>query len=141
MMEFLTCQSYVSYRVYNNIKPTKDELDYPVAYSIVVHTNFGLVERLIRAIWRPQEWFSKTSIACHQEVIWRSFESISYVYMSTKKPIENFLMHFKKLQTASQIFFLQRNAKMLFMNIFLDYRRISIVLKSSSSGVQNGSIL
>ena len=35
--------------------PTQDELNYPVAYSIVVHANFGQVERLIRAIWRPQE--------------------------------------------------------------------------------------
>ena len=53
--EYLTCQSYISSREYNNIKPTQDELNYPVAYSIVVHTNFGQVERLIRAIWRPQE--------------------------------------------------------------------------------------
>lgn len=56
--EFWTCQTYISSRVYNNVKPTQDELTYPVAYSIVVHANFGQVERLIRAIWRPQEWLS-----------------------------------------------------------------------------------
>ena len=50
-----SCQTHISSRVYNNIRPTQDELNYPVAYSIVVHANFGQVERLIRAIWRPQE--------------------------------------------------------------------------------------
>ena len=50
-----SCQAYISSRVYNNIRPPQDELNYPVAYSIVVHANFGQVERLIRAIWRPQE--------------------------------------------------------------------------------------
>ena len=53
-----SCQTYISSRVYNNIESTQDELNYPVAYSIVVHANFGQVERLIRAIWRPQEWSS-----------------------------------------------------------------------------------
>ena len=33
------------------------ELNFPLAYSIVIHKNAGMVERLLRSIYRPQNFY------------------------------------------------------------------------------------
>ena len=84
MDNFENCSSYFTRRGYTNEYTTKDELNFPVAYSckmvhtkysiridyyisdncvyhlqsIVAHDNFGQLERLIRSIWRPQERYT-----------------------------------------------------------------------------------
>ena len=57
MKQFPYCSDYLLSRGFNNRQPSEEELEFPIAYSIVVHSHFGLVERLIRSIWRPQERF------------------------------------------------------------------------------------
>ena len=57
MKQFPYCSDYLLTRGFNNRQPSEDELEFPIAYSIVIHSHFGLVERLIRSIWRPLERF------------------------------------------------------------------------------------
>lgn len=57
LKQFPYCSDYLLSRGFNKRQPSEDELEFPIAYSIVVHSHFGLVERLIRSIWRPQERF------------------------------------------------------------------------------------
>ena len=57
MKQFPYCSDYLLSRGFNNRQPSQDEREFPIAYSIVVHSHFGMVERLIRSIWRPQERF------------------------------------------------------------------------------------
>ena len=48
---FKTARQYVEY-------PLSDvELDFPLAYSIVVHRDAGLAERLLRSIYRSQNFY------------------------------------------------------------------------------------
>ncbi|KAF5896747.1 beta-1,3-galactosyl-O-glycosyl-glycoprotein beta-1,6-N-acetylglucosaminyltransferase 4, partial [Clarias magur] len=47
------CSKYLSARGYNGIPVTNEERDFPLAYSLVVHKNMPMVERIIRAIYAP----------------------------------------------------------------------------------------
>ncbi|XP_051962892.1 beta-1,3-galactosyl-O-glycosyl-glycoprotein beta-1,6-N-acetylglucosaminyltransferase 4-like [Xyrauchen texanus] len=48
------CKNYTEQRGYNAIYETKEEHSFPLAYSLVVHKNSAMVERIIRAIYAPQ---------------------------------------------------------------------------------------
>ncbi|XP_062874098.1 beta-1,3-galactosyl-O-glycosyl-glycoprotein beta-1,6-N-acetylglucosaminyltransferase 4 [Trichomycterus rosablanca] len=48
------CARYISVRGYNGIWVTDEERNFPLAYSLVVHKNMPMVERIIRAIYAPQ---------------------------------------------------------------------------------------
>ena len=52
-----TCKEYLSYRNYLLQSPVVDEESFPIAYSIVVHRDAHQVERMIRAIYRPQNHY------------------------------------------------------------------------------------
>ena len=63
---------------------SEEELEFPIAYSIVVHSHFGLVERLIRSIWRPQERFYHQNFNEHNVRISnfaKSFQSIQSAFI------------------------------------------------------------
>ncbi|XP_026862058.1 beta-1,3-galactosyl-O-glycosyl-glycoprotein beta-1,6-N-acetylglucosaminyltransferase 4 [Electrophorus electricus] len=47
------CPKYTKARGYNDIVVTEEERDFPLAYSLVVHKNMPMVERIIRAIYAP----------------------------------------------------------------------------------------
>ncbi|XP_076854191.1 beta-1,3-galactosyl-O-glycosyl-glycoprotein beta-1,6-N-acetylglucosaminyltransferase 4 [Brachyhypopomus gauderio] len=47
------CQKYSKARGYDDITVTEEERDFPLAYSLVVHKNMPMVERIIRAIYAP----------------------------------------------------------------------------------------
>ena len=51
------CQEYKANRSFLEISPNSNEDNYPIAYSIVVHRGAGQVERLLRAIYRPQNQY------------------------------------------------------------------------------------
>ena len=51
------CKEYLSYRNYLLQSPVIDEESFPIAYSIVVHRDAHQVERMIRAIYRPQNHY------------------------------------------------------------------------------------
>ncbi|TSM86005.1 Beta-1,3-galactosyl-O-glycosyl-glycoprotein beta-1,6-N-acetylglucosaminyltransferase 4 [Bagarius yarrelli] len=47
------CPKYLSARGYSGSFVTEEERDFPLAYSLVVHKNLPMVERIIRAIYSP----------------------------------------------------------------------------------------
>ncbi|KAJ7993747.1 hypothetical protein DPEC_G00257890 [Dallia pectoralis] len=47
------CQRYVEIRRYDVITVSEGELGFPLAYSLVVHKNAPMVERIFRAIYAP----------------------------------------------------------------------------------------
>ena len=48
------CEKFISERNYITDSLSKEEEDFPLAYSFVVHKDAGQVERLLRAVYRPQ---------------------------------------------------------------------------------------
>ena len=51
------CQNFVQTRKYITIFMTTLERDFPLAYSLVVYKDAELVERILRAIYRPQNYY------------------------------------------------------------------------------------
>ncbi|TRY60831.1 hypothetical protein DNTS_003165 [Danionella cerebrum] len=49
----LDCDQFVSSQGYDAIQATETEREFPLAYSIVVHQDAAIVERLLRAIYMP----------------------------------------------------------------------------------------
>ncbi|XP_030647277.1 beta-1,3-galactosyl-O-glycosyl-glycoprotein beta-1,6-N-acetylglucosaminyltransferase 4 [Chanos chanos] len=47
------CSKYTESRGYNDISVTDEERQFPLAYSLVVHKNIAMVERILRAIYAP----------------------------------------------------------------------------------------
>ncbi|CAI9592759.1 unnamed protein product [Staurois parvus] len=48
------CQKFKQFRKYITIPMHKEEEDFPIAYSMVIHENIETFERLLRAIYVPQ---------------------------------------------------------------------------------------
>ncbi|XP_077329366.1 beta-1,3-galactosyl-O-glycosyl-glycoprotein beta-1,6-N-acetylglucosaminyltransferase 3-like [Lithobates pipiens] len=48
------CQKFKQLRKYLTIPMSKEEEDFPIAYSMVIHENIEMFERLLRAIYVPQ---------------------------------------------------------------------------------------
>lgn len=49
----LDCGQFLASRRYNEIQISQEELDFPLAFSLVVHKDAHMVERLLRAIYAP----------------------------------------------------------------------------------------
>ncbi|XP_072520925.1 beta-1,3-galactosyl-O-glycosyl-glycoprotein beta-1,6-N-acetylglucosaminyltransferase 4 [Salminus brasiliensis] len=47
------CPRYIKVRGYSEISVNEEEQNFPLAYSLVVHKNMPMVERIIRAIYAP----------------------------------------------------------------------------------------
>ncbi|XP_017286693.1 beta-1,3-galactosyl-O-glycosyl-glycoprotein beta-1,6-N-acetylglucosaminyltransferase 4 [Kryptolebias marmoratus] len=47
------CSFFTQFRGYNDVCVSEEERDFPLAYSLVVHKSAWMVERLIRAIYSP----------------------------------------------------------------------------------------
>ncbi|XP_028274392.1 beta-1,3-galactosyl-O-glycosyl-glycoprotein beta-1,6-N-acetylglucosaminyltransferase 4-like [Parambassis ranga] len=47
------CPSFIKFRGYEDVCATKEEENFPLAYSLVVHKSAWMVERLIRALYSP----------------------------------------------------------------------------------------
>ena len=50
----LDCETFKKYRKYIMYPTSKEEAEYPLAFSIMMYRNPQMVERLLRAIYRPQ---------------------------------------------------------------------------------------
>lgn len=48
------CPSYIKNRGFNTEILSDEERDFPIAYSMVIHEKIGMFERLLRAIYAPQ---------------------------------------------------------------------------------------
>ncbi|XP_072354339.1 beta-1,3-galactosyl-O-glycosyl-glycoprotein beta-1,6-N-acetylglucosaminyltransferase 3-like [Scyliorhinus torazame] len=57
-MDYLTmtrdCDNFVKIREYITFPLSTEERDFPLAYSMVIHTNIEMFERLLRSIYAPQ---------------------------------------------------------------------------------------
>ena len=51
------CGVFRERRGYLQSPMSQSEADFPIAFSLVVHKGAGLVERLLRAIYRPQNFY------------------------------------------------------------------------------------
>ena len=51
------CDSFVNNRGYHSHHVTAEERDFPVAFSILMHTDVERTERLLRAIYRPHNLY------------------------------------------------------------------------------------
>ena len=51
------CANFITRRGYNSLPVTEEETNFPIAFSILYHDNFEQVERLLRAIYRPQNTY------------------------------------------------------------------------------------
>lgn len=51
------CTHFRTIRGYSSHVVTEEELRFPVAFSILLHENGEQAERLLRAIWRPQNFY------------------------------------------------------------------------------------
>lgn len=51
------CNLFRKIRKYDSLNIEKDELDFPIAYSILTYNNVEQFERLLRAIYRPQNYY------------------------------------------------------------------------------------
>lgn len=49
----LDCGQFLGSRGYNEVQISEQELDFPLAFSLVVHKDAPMVERLLRAIYAP----------------------------------------------------------------------------------------
>uniref|UniRef100_A0A3B4DE67 Glucosaminyl (N-acetyl) transferase 4a n=2 Tax=Pygocentrus nattereri TaxID=42514 RepID=A0A3B4DE67_PYGNA len=92
------CPRYIEARGYNGIAVTDEEQNFPLAYSLVVHKNIPMVERIIRAIYAPHNIYcihydqksSKSFIAavtnlakCFPNIIIASkLESVQYAHVT-----------------------------------------------------------
>ncbi|XP_007903534.1 beta-1,3-galactosyl-O-glycosyl-glycoprotein beta-1,6-N-acetylglucosaminyltransferase 4 isoform X1 [Callorhinchus milii] len=53
----LNCDQYLHLRGYHSDPISEEELGYPLAFSLVVHKNAIMVERVLRAIYMPQNLY------------------------------------------------------------------------------------
>ncbi|KAL1789006.1 beta-1,3-galactosyl-O-glycosyl-glycoprotein beta-1,6-N-acetylglucosaminyltransferase [Sigmodon hispidus] len=51
------CASFIKMRKYIIEPLSKEEVDFPIAYSIVVHHKIEMLDRLLRAIYMPQNFY------------------------------------------------------------------------------------
>ncbi|XP_041359541.1 N-acetyllactosaminide beta-1,6-N-acetylglucosaminyl-transferase-like [Gigantopelta aegis] len=52
-MQTQNCEEFRRYHGYNYVPTTKEETDFPIAYSIVFHKDIAQVNMLLKAIYRP----------------------------------------------------------------------------------------
>ncbi|KAK0146080.1 Beta-1,3-galactosyl-O-glycosyl-glycoprotein beta-1,6-N-acetylglucosaminyltransferase [Merluccius polli] len=48
------CTAYITRRGFITVPLSAEEQDFPIAYSMVIHEKVGMFERLLRALYRPQ---------------------------------------------------------------------------------------
>ncbi|KAK7895920.1 hypothetical protein WMY93_021245 [Mugilogobius chulae] len=51
------CRAFLQSRGYRDVCTSQDEMNFPLAYSLVVHTDAWMVERLIRTLYSPSNIF------------------------------------------------------------------------------------
>lgn len=51
------CDEFVTTRGYNDPVPSREEMDFPIAYSILLYKDVEQAERLLRAIYMPQNYY------------------------------------------------------------------------------------
>ena len=65
------CDTFLQHGRYNDYEITKEEKDFPLAFSIIMHENVEQMERLLRVIYRPQNVYcvhldARASASLHQ---------------------------------------------------------------------------
>ncbi|KAK6187390.1 hypothetical protein SNE40_005431 [Patella caerulea] len=70
------CSRFVSDRGYIVDKITDEEMDFPIAFTLMVYKHVGQVERLLRAIYRPQNVYCIHMDKKSSSVIYNALKSI-----------------------------------------------------------------
>ncbi|KAH9504511.1 Beta-1,3-galactosyl-O-glycosyl-glycoprotein beta-1,6-N-acetylglucosaminyltransferase [Bulinus truncatus] len=52
-----SCQNFITSRGYVTSSVTPEEDHFPIAYSLIIYTDLEMAERLLRAIYRPQNFY------------------------------------------------------------------------------------
>lgn len=71
------CESFKRNRFYSNYFPSKEEADFPIAYSILLYKDVEQAERLLRAIYTPQNYFCLHVDADSKKEVHDAIQSIS----------------------------------------------------------------
>ena len=92
----INCPSFVKYRNYRTIA-TKEEKDFPIAYSILVYNEIEQVERLLQAIYRPSNYYcihvdKKSSSKFHEAV-----KSITKCFPNVYKTSESHVVNWGEI--------------------------------------------
>ena len=82
------CSKFIQERQYTTIPLSQEEMGFPIAFSILIFTDLEQFERLLRAIYRPQNYYCVHLDAKVSEVMWEStkalLECFSNVFLASK---------------------------------------------------------
>ncbi len=71
------CESFRTQRQYITAPLNDEEADFPIAYSIMVHKDVEQIERLLRAIYRPQNYYCIHVDATSPPTMYQSVKTIA----------------------------------------------------------------
>lgn len=95
------CAYFKASRNFLPTSPTAPEDDYPLAYSIVVHRGAGQVERLLRAIYRPQNQYCIHVDAKSTDEFYATLSTLAdcfdNVFLASKR-VDVIYAHYSRLQ-------------------------------------------
>jgi hypothetical protein len=74
------CSAFIGNRRYITHHLTEEERDFPIAYSILMYTNVEQTERLLRAIYRPQNVYCLHVDAKTDDKIYKALIDISICF-------------------------------------------------------------
>jgi len=87
--EALNCSKFLSDRRYTRKPASEEELNFPLAYSILLFKDVEQFERLLRAIYRPQNFYcihvDKKSEKSVQDAVGAIVECLENVFMAPKQ--------------------------------------------------------
>jgi len=116
MQQTYNCTQFVDERHYAMRPVNKEEAEFPIAYSILMFKQVEQFERLLRAIYRPQNVYcihvdQKSSADIHETVIWiaRCFENVFVLQPSFDVVWGTFSVLKPELECMKRL--LQRNKK------------------------------
>lgn len=83
------CDTFIATRGYNDQILTREELDFPLAYSILLYKDVEQAERLLRAIYMPQNFYCIHVDADSDQTVHKAVEGIAgcfdNVFIVTRK--------------------------------------------------------
>lgn len=82
------CQAFVRDRGFMSVSLSEEERDFPIAYSMVIHEKIEMFERLLRAIYAPQNIYcvhvDQKSPEVFKEAVWAIVSCLPNVYVASK---------------------------------------------------------
>lgn len=95
------CVRFRSEMGYGELPVAKEELDFPVAFSILVHKHAAQLERLLRAVHRPHNYYCIHVDANSSDDVFQAVRAVSRCFTNVFLPSERVAVtyaHFTRLQ-------------------------------------------